>query len=145
MAVLGASEKAATLLLPGRTGNNYGYDIAENFGAKKYSYTGGSGNQNAINITGSGVWTFGIMYKHSSGGSGNNAITVIIDGVTVLSDSASGDMQNVGMIQVGIMQYYPGQTGLALSSRGHVPFNTSLRVQMSSNDNTAYAYNYYLT
>ena len=145
MAVIGSQFRAATLLLPGRTGANFGNDIAETYGAKKYSYTGGSGNQNAINITGSGVWTFGIMYKHTSGGSGNNAITVFIDGVTVLSDSASGDMQNVGMIQVGILQYYPGQAGLALSSRGHVPFNKSLRVQMSSNDNTAYAYNYYLT
>lgn len=145
MIIGGSGSKAATLLLPGRTGNNYGYDIAENFGAKKYSYTGGSGNQNAIDITGSGVFTFGIMYKHTSGGSGNNAVSVIIDGVTVLSDSASGDMQNVGMIQVGILQYYPGQAGFSLSSRGHVPFNTSLKVQMSSNDNTAYAYNYFLT
>jgi len=145
MIIGGSGSKSATLLIPGRDGNNFGVDIAGNFGQKKYSYTGGSGNQNAIDVTGSGVWTFGIMYKHTSGGSGNNAVSVIIDGVTVLSDTRSYDMQNYGMIQVGILQYYPGQAGYSLSSLGHVPFNTSLRVQISSNDNTAYAYSYYLT
>jgi len=145
MIIGGSGVKAATFLPAGRVGNNFGYDIASPYSLKKYSYTGGSGTVDAINITGSGAFTFGIMYKHSSGGTGNNAVEVIIDGVSVLTDSYAGDMQNVGMIQVGMLQYYPGQISRDQSSLGHVPFNKSLVVQMSSDDNTAYAYNYYLT
>tara|TARA_R110002096_G_scaffold170894_2_gene343575 strand:- start:3415 stop:3861 length:447 start_codon:yes stop_codon:yes gene_type:complete len=141
----GGGVKAATFLPAGRVAINNGYQIADATSSLKYTYTGGSGTVNAVSITGSGAFTFGMMYKTYFGGSGNNAVEVLIDGVSVYTDSYAGDMQNIGMIAVGSLQYYPGQIGLALFSLSHVAFNKSLVVQMSSDDNTFYAYNYYLT
>jgi hypothetical protein len=146
MAVLGGSGvKAATFLPAGRVAVNNGYQIADATSSLKYTYTGGSGTVNVASITGSGAFTFGMMYKTYYGGSGNNAVEVLIDGVSVYTDSYAGDMQNIGMIAVGSLQYYPGQVGRAMFSLSHVPFNESLVIKMSSNDNTFYAYSYYLT
>ena len=146
MIIGGSGQKAATLILPGRMCSHYQANVDKAVGAIRYNYTGGSGDYQVINVTGSGIWTFGYFYRQDGETTAprNNNIVVVIDGVTVLDDTNDASLNNSGMIQVGSVLYYTTGKYFA-SSYGAIQFNTSLSVTISSLDDSKYVYNYHLT
>jgi hypothetical protein len=143
MAILGADIKACTSLLTGRRGyrDGYGVDDHNRSGVKWVSYTP-TAAANMINVTGRGIWTFGYFQGYGDGSS-TNTVVVTIDGVVVSSDTNSANIQYTGMCQVGSI-YVAGNV-VAGVSREFIPFNKSLLVNVQSDADSRYYYDYYLT
>jgi len=139
----GGGQKAATLLLPGRRTyyDNSGQSLESLTGALAYNYVSGA-PATAVNVTGSGVLTFS-MLAGSNGLHTSNNVTITIDGVEVLNDTVGPAISSSGMIQAGNLFYITSTA--ANCAYGHVPFNTSLVISISSGYETKYYYNYYLT
>lgn len=147
-ATAGSSAKAATLILPGRRGKHETAmaSIARMAGAALYPYTT-PGLKEAVNVTGSGVLTFG--YFGADFVSTTNTVKITIDGTVVLNDTLSDDASQNGMSQVGSVWFNATQSTSNQQrsvSQGAVIFNTSLKIEVEcNNDFCSYAYNYYLT
>lgn len=142
-ATAGAGVKAPTSLLTGRRGylDSYGVDDANRSGMLFYSYTA-SAAADALNITGTGIWTFGYFQGHNES-STTNTVVVTIDGVVVSSDTNSANIIYTGMCQVGSI--YVAGAVVAGVSREFIPFNKSLVVNVQSDADSRYYYDYYLT
>ena len=140
MAILGASEKATTLILAGKQGDNPGGATSPAYqsGTKVYAYTT-SGLKTALSISGSGHLSFSIFESNSASSTGTVKITV--DGIVVLNETRNSSIQNNMMIQVGSYVY---GSGFASISRDRVVFNESLLVELSCNVAATYNYDYFL-
>jgi len=142
LSTVSAGITAATSLPTGRQGYhgaNLTYFKTFN-SALEYAYTGGSGTQTAINLTGSGYLT--ACYIGSATTSTSSALDITIDGVSVFSDTKT-DISNYGIAAVGATN----TSGLAGGAyeRVLVPFTSSCVVTMSCNVNATCVYDYYLT
>tara|TARA_R110000824_G_scaffold89382_3_gene219185 strand:- start:1837 stop:2277 length:441 start_codon:yes stop_codon:yes gene_type:complete len=142
-AAAGAGVKPCTFLLPGRRGylDSYGVDDSNRSNALFYAYTK-SAAADALSVTGAGYWTFG-YFQGQGESSTTGTVVVTIDGVTVLDDTVSADIQYTGMCQVGSI-FYAGSVGPGIT-RVRVPFNKSLLVNVQSDGDARYYYDYYLT
>ena len=144
MAVIGGSGlKAATLLLPSRKVRGVETGDQHKVSALSVDYSASSA-ANVLNITGSGIWEFGMLVGKTSA-TYAATIKVTIDGTIVLNDGRTGEnLYTSAAIQVGALNYQNG-TADRMMAYGSVPFNTSLVVTITADDDCEYWYNYYLT
>jgi hypothetical protein len=138
--------RAATYLVPGRFCQTYNNEQTSMYvaNAVKYDYSA-SGLKTAIDVTGSGIWTCGLLVQGTDLTSAR--VKVTIDGVIVLDDTQNpGSGQ--GMAQCGSLYLShttaSSSTGL-IFSEGHIPFAKSLKVELDANSSCDYLYNYTLT
>ncbi len=97
-----------------------------------------------LNISGSGVLTLSAISTSSTATMTAYKITIVIDGVTVLSELSGGaTTQSTAHFQVGA---YSNATKTA-SAEGQVVFNTSLVVEIAGDgtNGAQYVYKRYLT
>ena len=141
LSTVAAGIKPPTSLLSNRqfyaVYNNSGMDYL--LGAIKYSYTGGSGVQTAINISGSGViqWCgFGSDATTTSA-----TMTIDIDGTQVLNESR-GNIVSAGIAGIGSWELDANRNAFAFD---WVPFYSSFVVTVSCDQNATLGYIYYLT
>ena len=139
----GGGVKATTFILPGKLSqfNNDGAGLGSRVGVVRYDYTSGAA-ADALNITGSGFLTYA-LFAATDAGSTNSRIIITIDGVEVLDDTRAGSSNSVGLIQVGSGLW--ALNGQAAASRGSIPFNKSLVINIECDSNAYYYYDYYLT
>ena len=139
----GGGLKAATTLIGGRRSyyDEQGANLKTATGAALYSYVAGAA-RDAVNVTGSGVLEFA-MFAGTTTSNINNRVIITIDGVVALDDSLAGLINRSGMVQVGNFFYI---TSTAITcTYSYVPFNKSLVINIESDDDATYYYNYYLT
>ena len=141
LSTVAAGIKPPTALLSGRqifpsynaAGMNY------LVGAIEYAYTGGSGVQTPINISGSGViqWCcFGSDATTTSA-----TMTIDIDGTQVLNESRT-NILDYGIAGIGSWELDSYRNAVSFD---WVPFNSSFVVTVSCNQNATLGYIYYLT
>jgi hypothetical protein len=110
--------------------------------ALEYSYTV-SGLKTAVDVTGTGIWTCGIFVSNSLWTSAR--VKVTIDDVIVLDGTESIGNWDRGMAQCGALTNAPNSTGGLSFTEGHIPFNSSLKVEVEASHTAYYLYNYTLT
>ena len=136
-----AGIKAPSALLPNRTfyalNNVSGMDYL--VGAIEVAYTGGSGVQTVLNVSGSGViqWCcFGADAVTTSA-----TMTIDIDGTQVLNESR-GNIYDAGIMGIGSWELDGSRNAFAFD---WVPFYSSFVVTVSCNTNATFGYIYYST
>lgn len=141
LSTVSAGVKPATALVSGRFGytssqwSNLNYLAAAN----RYVYTGGSGVQTALNVTGSGIVSF-LMFGTDSASTSAN-MTITLDGVEILNDDRTS-VQYEGIAGLGGIY----STGASLTVQTEpTPFNSSLVVTVECNVNAWMSYLYYST
>lgn len=141
----GGSAKAATTLLPGRSGQHIdeGANLANKTASIRVEVSSGPATS-VIDVTGSGVLAF--SYLCGIFASTSNNVTMTIDGTVVLNDTQNRDIgsNQLGMSQVGSIYWRTLSTGINVAYQ-EVPFNKSLLVTVQSDSTVYYYYNYYLT
>ena len=143
MIIGGSGQKAPTMLLPGRFGEQpVGLTNVPRYVLGGLQYiTSGSGLKTAVDVTGSGVLTAGLFSSRVTSTSARVIIT--IDGIEVLDDSGTNIVQYC-MAQVNSLSVTSGNTGGSSGSEA-LPFLKSLKIQCQCNVPGYYTYNYYLT
>ena len=138
----GGGVKATTYIQPGKEGeNDFNAAFIEfHASAVPVAYTA-SAVQTVVDITGTGVLVFS-CFENNSGGGTSSTVKITIDGLVVLDDTQARAINNTIMQQVGsiaITSYGPSV------SSDQVYFNTSLKVECTSDVDSTYNYAYYLT
>ena len=120
-------------------------DIATSMGAINSASITSLTITEVLNISGSGVLTLSAISSAGSGGLSDYKITIVIDGVTVISELAGGTLNaSAAMFQVGT---FCNDTGASASAEGTITFNSSLVVNIAGDGTNAakYTHKRYLT
>jgi hypothetical protein len=143
MAVLGqGGAKAPTEILEGKSMLSYNANLSQIFGIRN-AYAAANTPTNVINITGSGVLSFG-AYGASTDSTTTATVKMTFDGVDAINETRTGALMSQYPIQVGGGAWSPSQDIGSLAFEP-LPFYSSLVVTLTADRDVYYYYEYYLT
>ena len=150
MAVIGGSgQKPPTALKTGRLafyGNGNGDYIYSYTNATQYTYTGQPNLVTVVDISpaGGGFLQFSLL-AGSNASTTLSQVIITIDGVIVINEAQTGGdtLNGSGMIQAGTY-CNPQNLGPTVTFE-QIRFNSSLKIQVKSQNACRYFYSYYLT
>ncbi len=116
--------------------------VYEPMGGYYYTYTGAGSVVRALNVTGRGIIQG--LYFGCDSATTSSSIELIIDGVSVYSDSSLPNIINSGYCPVGGC-FVDITTNNFSVTQSAIPFNTSFTVDVSCNLTSILSYKYYLT
>tara|TARA_Y100000385_G_scaffold74999_1_gene75773 strand:- start:324 stop:767 length:444 start_codon:yes stop_codon:yes gene_type:complete len=130
---------------PGTMHGNHGgtaSSIAECMGGALYQYTGAGSVVTPLDVTGRGIIEG--IYFGANATTTSSSIQLIIDGVTIYSDSSLNNIITQGYSPIG-GAYVNYADAMSTTTGAIVPFNTGFSVSISCNINAWFSYKYYLT